>query len=44
MVPFLFFFLPEDGTGISADRLSLEESGDSTIIVDVVVKLNNWRQ
>ena len=34
-VPFLFFFLPEDGTGVSADRLALEESGDTTIIIDV---------
>ena len=30
-----FFFLPEDGTGVSADRLALEESGDTTKIIDV---------
>ena len=36
---FPFFFLPEDGTGVSADRLALEESGDTTIDVSKISKI-----
>ena len=36
---FPFFFLPEDGTGVSADRLALEESGDSTVDVSKISKI-----
>ena len=34
-----FFFVPEDGTGVSADRLALEESGDTTIDVSKISKI-----
>ena len=34
-----FFFLPEDRTGVSAERLALEESGDSTVDVSKISKI-----